>query len=75
MRGKKRGKAEMGNRAPQSTPQDWGEGGEAGTRAGGKLVDGAAEEREEGKGGAALSSDFSSWCLHSSTKKNETAKL
>lgn len=73
MRGKKRGKAEMGNRAPQSTPQDWGEGGEDGNWAGGKLVD--AEEREEGKGGPALSSDFSSWCLHGSTKKNETAKL
>lgn len=75
MRGKERGKAEMGNRAPQSTPQDWGEGGEDENRAGGKLVDGAAEEREEGKGGPALSSDFSSWCLHGSTKKNETAKL
>ena len=48
MRGKKRGKAEMGNRAPQATPQDWGEGGEDENRALGKLVDGATEEREEG---------------------------
>ena len=75
MRGKKRGKAEMGNRAPQATPQDWGEGGEDENRALGKLVDGATEEREEGKGGPALSSYFSSWCLHGGSKKNETARL
>ena len=72
---KEEGKGWDGQQSPLSTPQDRGEGGEGENRAGGKLVDGAAEEREEGKGGPALSSDFSSWCLHGGTKKNETARL